>query len=536
MHMVKSKPTPHAHKSNRTDVLYIEDSPSDATLVAAELEGNSRFDFCVTVAERLADELALMSSRRFDVILVDLGLPDSNGLETFERVREAAPQVPVVVLAGADDEAVAAELLRHGAPDYLAKRHLGGGLLVRAVRNAIERNDEHTEHLKLEAQFRQAVKMEAVGRLAGGIAHDFNNLLTAILGYSEIAIENPDLPPQARQDIEEVRRAAESAARLTSQLLAFSRRQILQPKILDLSQDISRMGSMLHRLIGEDIQLATSLMPDVGLVRADPGQVDQIIMNLVVNARDAMPDGGHLTIETANVELDDAFVADHHGASTGPHVMIAVSDTGGGMSEDVQQRVFEPFFTTKSQGKGTGLGLATVYGIVKQSEGSIWVYSEVGRGTTFKVYLPRVIAEHPLEVSADRAVEQRSGSETILMVEDQESVRTVTKTVLERCGYAVLEAENGPQALKLSGEHSGSIDLLLTDVVMPHMSGRELAQTLAEKCPHLRVLYTSGYTDDAVLRHGVLAPGVAFLQKPFTASGLALKVRQVLDASEAPTI
>ena len=339
-----------------------------------------------------------------------------------------------------------------------------------------------------------------------------------------------------RESIAEVRQAAESAARLTGQLLAFSRQQILQPKVLDLNQEVARFETMLRRLIGEDVVLVTNLASGLGLVSADAGQIEQIIMNLAVNARDAMPDGGQLTIETANEELDDLFVADHRGTSAGSHVKLAVSDTGTGMSEEIRQKVFDPFFTTKGKSRGTGLGLATVYGIVKQSGGSIWVYSEQGRGTSFTIYLPTVTAEHSSAVKTDPVVGQSSGSETVLIVEDQDSVRAVMKAVLTRSGYKVLEAEGGPAALELSRGLADPIHLLLTDVVMPRMSGRELAQVMKAECPNLRVLYTSGYTDDAVLRHGILQPNVAFLHKPFTAAGLSQKVRQVLDASDAPAV
>jgi two-component system cell cycle sensor histidine kinase/response regulator CckA len=387
-----------------------------------------------------------------------------------------------------------------------------------------------TEQRKLQEQFRQAQKMEAVGRLAGGIAHDFNNLLTVITSYSEILLE--DLAPQdpRRGDLEEIRKAAASAAGLTRQLLAFSRQQVLEPRVLDVNAVLASTEKLLQRLLGEDIELVTALVPQPGAVKADPGQLEQVIVNLAVNARDAMPDGGKLTIETANADMDEAYARVHLPSKPGQYVMLAVSDTGVGMDEQTQRRIFEPFFTTKEVGKGTGLGLATVYGIVKQSGGFIWVYSEPGRGTTFKIYLPRV--DEPMEAVTLPAAPKESlqGTETVLLVEDAAEVRAVTHLVLDRLGYTVLEAPNGKAALHLATKHHGPIHLLLTDVVMPELGGRHLAEQLTALRPELRVLYASGYTDDAVVRHGVLKPGIAYLQKPFTPQVLARKVREVLDA------
>jgi len=391
-----------------------------------------------------------------------------------------------------------------------------------------------TEQRKLEEQFRQAQKMEAVGRLAGGVAHDFNNLLTVITSYSDILLE--DLAPQdpRREDVEEIRKAAVSAAGLTHQLLAFSRQQVLEPRVLDVNAVLASAEKLLKRLLGEDIELVTALTPQLGAVKADPGQLEQVIVNLAVNARDAMPDGGKLTIETAKADMDEAYVWDHPLAKPGPYVMLAVSDTGVGMDEQTQRRIFEPFFTTKEAGKGTGLGLATVYGIVKQSGGFIWVYSELGNGTTFKIYLPRV--DEPVEtVTAPVApTESLRGTETVLLVEDAAAVRAVTRQVLDRLGYTVLEAPNGAAALHLATKHHGPIQLLLTDVIMPELGGRQLAEQLTALRPELRVLYASGYTDDAVVRHGVLKPGIAYLQKPFTPEVLARKVREVLDSPRDP--
>jgi two-component system cell cycle sensor histidine kinase/response regulator CckA len=390
-----------------------------------------------------------------------------------------------------------------------------------------------TERRSLQEQVIQAQKMEAVGRLAGGVAHDFNNILTAIGGYTDLLLADLPLDDPRRQDVDEIHKAADRAAALTQQLLAFSRRQVMQPKVIDLNALVSNVERLLRRLLGEDVLLATVLAPDVGRVRADPGQLEQVIVNLAVNSRDAMPAGGRLTIETRNVDLDAAYATEHRTVAPGPYVVLAVSDTGSGMSEAIQSHMFEPFFTTKDMGKGTGLGLATVYGIVKQSGGNIWVYSEVGHGTTIKVYLPRVDAPaEPLAPTAPVAREILRGTETILLVEDEPAVRAVTRQLLARGGYTVLEAHDGQAAIAMI-DRGGSplINLVLTDVVMPGMSGRALADRLATLCPGVRVLFMSGYTDDAIVRHGMLEPGLAYLQKPFRPEALLRKVREVLNAT-----
>jgi PAS domain S-box-containing protein len=387
---------------------------------------------------------------------------------------------------------------------------------------------------QLEEQLRQSQKMEAVGQLAGGIAHDFNNLLTAILGSTQLLLHNTPPGDPRREDAEEIRHAGLRAAELTRQLLAFSRRQVLAPKVLDVNAVVANMDRMLRRLLGEDVELATSLDPAAGAVNADPGQLEQVLLNLAVNARDAMPGGGRLSIGTTRVTLDEEHVERRHRMPAGDYACLAVADTGVGMDETTQAHLFEPFFTTKEVGKGTGLGLATVYGIVKQSGGYIWVYSEAGHGTTVKIYLPRVpgVADAPAPASEPQPV--RGGDETVLLVEDAAPVRTLARRSLEARGYRVLDAADGPSALQLSTRHRGGIDILVTDVVMPGMSGRELAERLAPERPSMKVLYTSGYTDDAMVRQGVLNAGVAFLQKPFVPDTLARKVREVLDGPESP--
>ena len=393
--------------------------------------------------------------------------------------------------------------------------------------------EETRERLAIvEEQLRQSQKMEAVGRLAGGVAHDFNNLLTAISGYSDLLLHRLPEYSTLRRDVEEIRKAGDRAAALTHQLLAFSRRQVLQPKVLDLNAVVTNMEQMLRRLVGENIALSTDLSPSLSRVKVDPGQIEQVIVNLALNARDAMPDGGRLTIATADAELSPAYAVAHPEVRPGPHVLLSMADTGHGMDDETQAHLFEPFFTTKDRGKGTGLGLATVYGIVQQSGGHIRVNSGADRGSTFLIYLPRVeVAEDGEQCPVPPPLLRPSpGSETVLLAEDEEGVRRYAREILSGNGYKVLEAGNGREALLLSEAHRGEIHLLLTDVEMPKMSGRELTERIRPQRPDLRILYMSGYTDDAILRDGVLGDGAPFLQKPFTSEVLARKVREVLDS------
>jgi two-component system cell cycle sensor histidine kinase/response regulator CckA len=390
-----------------------------------------------------------------------------------------------------------------------------------------------TDRKRLEEQLVVSQKMEAVGLLAGGVAHDFNNLLGVVMGYSDLVLDSfPPDDPRGHQ-VQQIKKAGLRATSLTRQLLAFSRKQIFQPRILDINALVTDFNKMLGRMVGEDIELVCNLKPGLGQIKADPGQIEQVIMNLVVNSRDAMPTGGKLIIETSNADLDEAYCQVHPAVEPGRYVMVAVSDTGAGMDAKTQTHIFEPFFTTKELGKGTGLGLATVYGVVKQSGGYIWVYSEVGKGTTFKIYLPRTDEPVQTVVAMDRGKpELLRGSETILLVEDAESLRELTRMLLENNGFTVLVAENGTEAIELAEHKDQPIHLLLTDVVMPGMSGRELANYLTAKRPDMSVIYMSGYTNDAIAHHGVLDSGIVLIEKPFSQETLIRKLREVLDRTE----
>ncbi len=464
------------------------------------------------------------------------------GYDAAEEVRALDPQKDIYV-RGEDRLRLRSEYERHRRLDNVEvkwKRKDGEAITVRLSGRAVNQAG-HTEVLEiiaedvterriLEDQFRQAQKMEAVGRLAGGVAHDFNNLLMVISGYTYVLLNQLGAADPRRKKAEAIQEATQRAATLTRQLLAFGRKQVLELKVIDLNAVVADISKLLRPLIGEDIEVVVTCDPRLGHTKADPGQVEQVIMNLAVNARDAMPGGGKLIIETRNVELDESYQRGHASVKPGRYVMLAVSDTGCGMDAETQLRIFEPFFTTKEKGKGTGLGLSTVYGIVKQSGGYVFAYSEPGRGTSFKVYLPQA------EETAAESVPQRParlglrGTESVLLVEDEESVRELIAEALKAQGYNLLVAGNGQEALALAAPANCRIDLVITDVVMPGMSGRELANRLAGSRPNTRVLYLSGYTEDAIVHHGVLDPGTAFLQKPFSLDALACKVREVLDS------
>jgi two-component system, cell cycle sensor histidine kinase and response regulator CckA len=429
---------------------------------------------------------------------------------------------------------------RHKDGNWVTMETVGTNLLndpvvkgiVLNIREITERKNAEQERQKLQEQLQQAMKMEAVGRLAGGVAHDFNNLLTVITGYVELARMQLTPPDPLLRSLDGIHKAAESAAALTNQLLAFSRRQIIEPKVLNLNDLVGGLVKMLTRLIGEDIELQTVLAGELGSVKVDPGQFEQVLVNLAVNARDAMPDGGRLVIETVNSELDQDYCARHPQMQPGMYVLLSLSDTGYGMNDDVKQHLFEPFYTTKPKGQGTGLGLATIFGVVKQAGGAIEVYSEIDRGTTFKIYLPSVEEQAERLVKETPSRELARGDETILLVEDDEGVRDVALTTLEHLGYRVLTAANGGEAFMIVEKYGGHIDLLMTDVVMPGMNGRELAERLLKLKPEMKVLFTSGYTEDIIVHHGVVDENLNFIGKPYSLQALARKMRDVLGPGE----
>ncbi len=637
-------------------ILLVEDSPSDAKLLIAELRRSGH----VIEFDRVEDEAAMrtaLEAKPWDAIISDWSMPHFSALGALKVLNNSGLDLPFIIASGTVGDELAVEAMRAGAHDYVLKDRLArlSAVVEREIRektvreahrasetarrasetrfsrlaesgiigivigdlfgNIISANDAFLkligytrEELELgrigwrdlsppewraatdrgveelravgvatpyekeyrrkdgslvpvlvglamlddaqsigfmadltaqkraeaalgrtEEQLRHAQKMEAVGRLAGGVAHDFNNVLTVILSYSEMIAESLSPGDPMRADAEEIAKAGHRAADLTRQLLMFSRQEVVEARILDLNDVLAKMDKMLRRILGEDVDLASVPGPALGHARADPTHVEQVIMNLVVNSRDAMPTGGKLTIETGNVMLDEAHAREHLGVVPGHYIMLAVSDTGIGMDRATQTRIFEPFYTTKEKGKGTGLGLSTVFGIVKQCGGSIWVYSELGRGTTFKVYLPRVDAD--LDIVAPAAEPTRLlGTETILLVEDEDQIRAVACVILRDLGYEVIEARNGGEALLHCESIDGTIHLLLTDVVMPQMSGPELATRLTQIRPDMKVLCMSGYTDDALVRHGAADSGMAYLQKPITPTKLARKVRAVLDS------
>jgi len=508
-------------------VLLVEDNSPDAELCLWEMK-RAGTEFSVDIVASLEEFKSVVNSKEYDVILSDYNLRNWNALDAIQILNQDGKDIPFVLVTGSLRDEDAVECVKKGISDYVLKDRMAR--LPVAIRKALQEKAQRAARRRLEEQLQQSQKMEAIGRLAGGVAHDFNNLLTIINGYSQLILDRLSSEDPVRGHVNQIKEAGDRAAALTRQLLAFSRKQVLSPQLLDLTEVVTGIDKMLRRLIGEDIELVTVNTSGLWLVKTDPGQIDQVIMNLVVNARDAMPQGGRLTIETTNLNMDDSFPGRHPAIVPGRYVMLAVSDTGTGMSEEVKSRIFEPFYTTKKHGKGTGLGLSTVYGIVKQSGGYIWAYSEPGKGTTFKVYLP--VAEGALK-EVGRTEEHphpTGGSETVLLVEDNESVRTFVQSVLESKGFKLLQANGSEDALRIIENHDGPIHLLLTDVVMPRMSGPELATRLAPLHPEAKVLYMSGYTDNAIVHHGVLDPGTHFLQKPFVPETLILKIREVLDA------
>ncbi len=510
-------------------ILHLEDEPNDATLIHSALEAGGII--CATTCVQNQDDFVrALEVGGIDLILSDFSLPAFDGLSALAIARARWPVIPVILVSGTLGEENAIDSLKSGATDYVLKERLSR--LVPAVRRAMVEVEARAERCRLEAQLIEAQKMEVIGHLASGVAHDFNNILAVIMGYSDLIMTElaPDSP--LRRYAEEIRHASNRAAGLTGQLLVFSRRQTVRPVVLDLNAVVKDLDKMLGRLIHENIEMTTVPGKQIGCIKADAGYIGQVLMNLVVNARDAMPNGGKLTIATSNVRLDEQSLKT--GAIPGDYVVLSVSDTGVGMTEEVKARLFEAFFTTKPKGKGTGLGLATCQTIVQQSGGYIGVDSQLGQGAAFKVYFPRV--DLPLD-SAARSIHSGPlprGTETLLVVEDEPSVRHLACGVLKSQGYNVLSASNGQDALHVAREHKGfPLRLVVTDVIMPLMDGKVMAEWLKASYPDLKILFTSGYTDDAIAQHGVLEPGVAFLPKPYTPGVLARKVRESLDEGSA---
>jgi signal transduction histidine kinase len=516
-------------------VLHVEDDPQDSALILATLEDGGIACEMMRVQTQEDFEAALQAGG-MDLILLDYTMPNFDGLSAMKIAKAAFPDLPVILVSATLSEERAIESLKSGATDYVLKDGLVR--LVPAVERAMQQVEERAERRRLEAQFIEGQKMEVIGRLASGVAHDFNNILAVIMGYSELISDDIEPESHLRKFTEEIRLATERAAGLTRQLLVFSRRQTVQIVVLDVNEVIREMEQMLKRLIDANVMLKHSLGKEIGHIRADSGYIGQVLMNLAVNARDAMPNGGTLTIATRNITLDRESARDRAGAIPGDYVLLSVTDTGTGMTEEVKARIFEAFFTTKSLGKGTGLGLATCHTIVQQCGGVIDVSSTLGKGTTFNIYFPRT--EEPVEAAAKPAAISSSsrGTESVLIVEDDQSVRHLACAVLTANGYQVHSAANGQDALNVANEHQGSpIRLVITDVIMPLMDGKVMAEWLKITDPELKVLFTSGYTDDAIASRGVLEKGCEFLPKPYMPATLVRKVRTLLDqeAESPPT-
>ena len=519
--------------------IHLESNPADAALIATTLR-DAGILCQLKQAQTREEFLAALRQEGFSLVLADTAVPGFDGATALSLARTLHPDVPFLFVSDTQGEEFAIDMMQHGATDYISKQRLGR--LVPSIKRTLRELDERLERRRAEdalrvseKQFRQAQKMEAVGRLAGGLAHDFNNLLTVIMGHSQVLLGELPSGNPIRAKIEEMQKAGERAASLIRQLMAFSRKQPLEPKILPLNSVVGNVESMLRRLIGEDIQLVIRPDPFNGHVKADPGQLEQVLMNLVVNARDAMPNGGLLAIETSQTELARTPMHHLHPLPLGQYVKLTVTDTGCGMNADVLAHLFEPFFTTKEEHKGTGLGLSTVFGIVTTCGGGIDVWSQVGHGTTFDLYFQRV---NPQASTADATAPQarlRQGSETILLVEDDSGVRNLVRHELVKTGYQVIEAKNGVEACLTATQQSYHVDLLLTDVVMPGMNGRELAQHLSVIKPNLRVLFMSGYLDDISVNSGMDPHRTTFLQKPFTPDLLLRTVRALLDSSAPAT-
>jgi two-component system cell cycle sensor histidine kinase/response regulator CckA len=515
-------------------VLIIEDSDDDTAMVVRELK-QADYDVDFKRVDSSETLRASLAEQAWDLVISDFSMPGFSGTDALKLVRSAGCDAPFIFVSGTIGEDTAVAALKDGAQDYLIKTNLKR--LVPAVQRVLRESEEGRQRKRLEQDVHQLQKFEAIGRLAGGVAHDFNNLLGVILGQSEILLDRPHDEGITR-GLEMIRESARRGARLTRQLLAFGRRQILEPKVLNLNVILADVEKLLQRVIGEDIELDFQMDAKIGSVEADPCQLEQVVVNLATNARDAMSVGGRLTIATANVDLDEAHADRRVVIRPGHYVQLVVSDTGCGMDRETQSHIFEPFFTTKEQGKGTGLGLATVYGIVKQSGGYIWVYSEPGHGTTFKIYFPMVGAAGESLRYVERNEELARGSETILVVEDDASLREVTCEFLQGSGYTVIPAESPDEALRLAESHNSPIDFLLTDLIMPGMNGRELASRLIKARPGIKVLYVSGYVDGIVRDgvHGPLEEGLAFLQKPYTRHAVTRMIREMLDSQRVKSV
>ena len=520
-------------------LIHLEGNPADAELIDSTLR-NAGIPCQTKRVHTREDFLAALRQGGFSLILADTTVPDFDGAAALDLARALHPDVPFLFVSGMQGEEFAVDMMQRGATDYISKQRLGR--LVPSVRRTLRELDERLERKRAEdalrmseKQLRQAQKMEAVGRLAGGLGHDFNNLLTVIMGHSQVLLDELSVGSPIRAKIEEMQKAGERAANLIRQLMAFSRKQPMEPNVLPLNSVIGNVEGMLRRLIGEDIQLVIRPDPHNGHVKADPGQLEQVLMNLVVNARDAMPNGGLLAIETSQVELARTPMHHLHPLPLGHYVKLTVTDTGCGMNTDVLGHLFEPFFTTKDAHKGTGLGLSTVFGIVTTCGGGIDVWSQVGHGTTFDLYFPRATPQATATSTDSPQAQPRQGSETILLVEDDNGVRDLVRRELLKTGYQVIEAKNGVEACLTATQQSYHVDLLLTDVVMPGMNGRELAEHLAVIKPNLRVLFMSGYLDDISVNSGMDPHRTTFLQKPFTPDLLLRTVRALLDSSASGT-
>ena len=512
----------------RIRILIVEDNPNDAELLVRELK-RSGFEFDWDRVDTEPEYLAKLKPD-LDLILSDYEMPQFSGLRALELLNEHPNlDIPFIIVSGTIGEDTAVRAMQQGASDYLLKDRIAR--LGPAVQRALHVVTGRNERKRLEAQFIEAQKMEVVGQLAAGVAHDFNNVLAVIMGYSDLVVQDLGVEHPLQKYIEEIRHAAKRAAGLTQQLLIFSRKQTVQPVELHLNDVVLDMDKMLRQLINENIEMTMACDQDLGVIMADSGYIWQVLMNLVVNARDAMPHGGKLTIKTSAVRLTENDPRAPAHAIPGDYVMLSVTDTGVGMSEETKARLFEAFFTTKAAGKGTGLGLVTCQTIIKQSNGYIHVASELGKGTTFRVYFPRTAPPaSPTSATLTKSGRLRAGTETLLVVEDEPSLRHLAQGVLRTQGYNVLTAPNGQDALRVAREHQGSpISLVVTDVVMPRMGGKVMAEWLKTSYPDLKVLFTSGYTEEAIAHQGVLEAGVEFLPKPYTPAGLAAKVGELLD-------